>query len=377
MNNILSKISDLKKSISQKHPRFVDSYALEESNLGRGSFATVQCCKRVGQADGETLAVKVFDRKRQRGLRREFRNESKLLQMIPAHQHCVQMLDAFEGPRFCHIVMEKCGSSVQVAFLKYVDHTEIITEQDLAHVFKCMLLGVQHLHDCGVVHRDIKPANLLLAHGNCLLNRPVVKVCDLGLATRLPARGGIKETCGTAPYMAPEMLLKKSAYHSEVDLWSCGVTAYLMLLGDFPYTCPKGGDADLMKEAIRSGTVMPKFKAHKSFAQPSKEAIRFLQSLLKRDPELRVTCARALASEYIRSTTQPTLTSSPSFGPQQSFGPTLSIALSHTQAEPPAETPNLKDIPGDDDDDESTTCGSSEEDLAPCVAARPIIIDRV
>jgi len=82
MNNILSKISDLKKSISQKHPRFVDSYALEESNLGKGSFATVQCCKRVGQADGETLAVKVFDRTRQKGLRREFRNEAKLLMLL-------------------------------------------------------------------------------------------------------------------------------------------------------------------------------------------------------------------------------------------------------------------------------------------------------
>jgi len=200
----------------------------------------------------------------------------------------------------------------------------------------------------------------------------------LGLATKLPVRGGIKETCGTAPYMAPEMLLKKP-YHCEVDLWSCGVTAYLMLLGDFPYTCQKGGDADMMKEVIRAGTVMPKFKAHKSFAQPSKEAIRFLQSLLKREPELRGTCARALASEFIRSTTKSTLTSSPSFGQVQSFGPTLSIAHSTTQAEPPAETPNLKDIPGDEDEDGSTTCGSSEEDLAPCqkrVAARPII-DRV
>merc|ERR550514_1237430 len=135
--------------------------------------------------------------------------------------------------------MEKASCSVQEAFLKSSKNGNV-NEHDLAHIFKCMLLGVQHLHECGVVHRDIKPANLLLVAGDSLSNRPVVKVCDLGLATKLPTRGGLTEVCGTAPYMAPELLKKQNAYQTSVDFWSAGVTAYLMLLGGFPYPCARG-----------------------------------------------------------------------------------------------------------------------------------------
>jgi len=380
--NILNKISDLKKSISlkiERRPQFVDKYALEKCSsktlLGSGSFAKVWSCRRADQpnsGDDIQLAVKIFDRKSQPGLRREFRNEAKLMRTISAHENCVQMFDAFEGSRFCHIIMEKCECSVQEAFLKSA-HDDI-TESDLAHVFKCMLSGVQHLHQCGIVHRDIKPANVLLANTCSLLNRPSVKICDLGLATRFPARGGLKETCGTAPYMAPEMLLKKNPYDCKVDVWSCGVTAYLMLLGGFPYAIPKGADAADMKKAIREGIVRPSFKVqHSDFPEPSVAAIKFLQSLLKRDPDIRASCERALSCQFIKSAGGPTLTSS-SFGPQPSFGATLSVAHEKTKAEPPAETPNPQGLSGNSDEDlstdESTTCGSGEEDVASSSAQR-------
>jgi len=273
--------------------------------------------------------------------------------MVTPNEHCVRMLDSFEDIRFCHIVMEKASCSVQEAFLKS-SKSCLVSEQDLAHIFKCMLLGVQHLHACGVVHRDIKPANLLLADGDSLSNRPLVKVCDLGLGTKLPARGKLTEICGTAPYMAPEML-KKRKYNTSVDLWSCGVTAYLMLLGGFPYPCPRG-DTQQMKTAIMEGKVRPTFQAHKGFPQPSDEAVGFLNSLLTRDPELRAGCARALSSKYISSSAQPASMTLPS------FGKTLSVAHDTTKDEPAPETPLVKDSYEEDlSSDESTTCGSGEE----------------
>merc|ERR1719428_1518801 len=156
--------------------------------LGEGSFASVYTCTKK-KADTECtknakeMAVKVFDRMAQKGLRREFRGERKLLSLVTPNEHCVQMLGAFESRKFCYIVMEKCGRSVQEVAST---HTPVqISEQDLAHLFRCTLKGIKHLHECGVVHRDIKPANL-------------------------------SEICGTAPYMAPEMLLKQKAYHEGI-----------------------------------------------------------------------------------------------------------------------------------------------------------------
>ena len=65
-------------------------------------------------------------------------------------------------------------------------------------------LGLQYVHEHGLVHRDIKPSNLMLTP------RGEIKILDLGLARFHRERGGSDEmtgtgqTMGTADYMAPE-----------------------------------------------------------------------------------------------------------------------------------------------------------------------------
>ena len=119
--------------------------------------------------------------------------------------------------------------------------------------------GLEGLHAAGVIYRDLKPENVLLAaDGHVILT-------DFGLSKqfyRSPARsssvpdtektlpfglhgsslaplhgtnlGDLDETtvtfCGTAEYLAPEVLLGKS-YTYPVDMWSLGTMIYEMLLG--------------------------------------------------------------------------------------------------------------------------------------------------
>jgi serine/threonine protein kinase len=40
--------------------------------------------------------------------------------------------------------------------------------------------------------------------------------------------------CGTAEYIAPE-LLRRKAYGQGVDIWSCGVVIYIILCGYAPF----------------------------------------------------------------------------------------------------------------------------------------------
>lgn len=96
-----------------------------------------------------------------------------------------------------------------------------------------VLEGLRALHAQDVVHRDIKPENIALESPGqwarpVVLDLGISKPLDLVPITIYPAR------MGTAPYMAPEVLEQRGALKSS-DLWSLGVTIYLLLAHRHPF----------------------------------------------------------------------------------------------------------------------------------------------
>ena len=76
-------------------------------------------------------------------------------------------------------------------------------------------------------HRDFKTPNILVTsdwRG---------KVCDFGFAASV-GKGGddLKDFCGTAMYISPEIVGGQSHSHGNgVDWWALGVVLYEMLTG--------------------------------------------------------------------------------------------------------------------------------------------------
>jgi serine/threonine protein kinase len=298
----------MKAALYLKKVKFEDKYLLDKK-LGSGSFASVYQCKAKEAEANEAslrmkprLAVKVFDKSNTRSM---FRTESKIWKSMAPHENCVTMLEAFEDDWYFYIVMEKCGVSLSEALQWHARKRIDPKEQDIKHTFKGLLSGVNHLHECDIVHRDVKPENILLAKGHTWYGQPLVKLCDMGFGAKISGSGSLSEVCGTAPYMAPEMLLLKG-YDTRVDVWSCGVLAYLMILDAPPYGEGCFNKKEV-KKMIRTGKVLPTFKAHNNSKQPSGEAVQFLASLLNRDPDERPSAKSALTLSYLDSSTPTSL----------------------------------------------------------------------
>ncbi|KAL7470171.1 hypothetical protein ACHAXS_010413 [Conticribra weissflogii] len=134
----------------------------------------------------------------------------------------------------------------------YMAKVGVIPHEQCKFFCANIVLGLLHLHEKGFVHRDLKPQNILINKNGYL------KICDLGLAVRLPCTmqmswGGIEfiemsfTRTGTIPYLAPE-LLAGNGYGPGIDIWSLGVILVEMYTGRHPF---ESITVQIMKEKLR------------------------------------------------------------------------------------------------------------------------------
>jgi len=89
-------------------------------------------------------------------------------------------------------------------------------------------LALAHLHEKGIIYRDLKPENVLVGEDGYLL------VADFGLAKFVQAGELANSFCGTAEYLAPEMLIG-NGHDFTVDWWALGILIFEMIVGIPPF----------------------------------------------------------------------------------------------------------------------------------------------
>ena len=92
------------------------------------------------------------------------------------------------------------------------------------------------LDQVGIAHRDIKPANLLMCQDDHI-NGEKIKIADYGMASFVGVDNLVRGRCGTPGFVAPEILVTgaNGGYCNKVDMFSAGVTLYVMLSGYEPF----------------------------------------------------------------------------------------------------------------------------------------------
>ncbi|KAF1875752.1 hypothetical protein Lal_00006382 [Lupinus albus] len=105
------------------------------------------------------------------------------------------------------------------------------SEDEARYFFQQLISGVHYCHAMQICHRDLKLENTLLDGSPA----PRLKICDFGYSKSSLLHSRPKSTVGTPAYIAPEVLSRREYDGKLADVWSCGVTLYVMLVGAYPF----------------------------------------------------------------------------------------------------------------------------------------------
>jgi serine/threonine protein kinase len=202
--------------------------------LGRGGVAIVYKARQL--CPKRLVAVKVIDRSLAGDgeVVARFRQEQALGARL-RHPNLIAVYQAGRAAGCPYLVMEFVeGDSLD----GLVGRHGPLPVAEACEIIRQAALGLQHLHEHGLVHRDVKPSNLMLTPAG------EVKVLDLGLARHFHEPGeGARITwhgqfLGTLDYVAPEQCADPHAVDIRADVYGLGCTLYELLAGQPPFARP-------------------------------------------------------------------------------------------------------------------------------------------
>ena len=147
--------------------------------------------------------------------------------------------------------------------------------------------GLEYAEHEGIVHRDIKPSNLMIHESG------VVKIGDLGIATRSRDRGGSGRSrgiSGSPHYMAPEQVLGRDV-DIRADIYALGASFFQALVGWPPF---KG---KTLKEILTSQIETPPPDIRTIRPNVPEPLAALLGRMLAKDPARRPTAAVELRKQ--------------------------------------------------------------------------------
>ncbi|KAK3428916.1 hypothetical protein EUGRSUZ_E00345 [Eucalyptus grandis] len=194
--------------------------------LGSGNFGVARLVR--DRKTNELLAVKYIERGTtiDEKVQREIINHRSL-----RHPNIVRFKEVLLTPTHLAIVMEYAAGG---ELFERICAAGRFSEDEARFFFQQLISGVSYCHTMEICHRDLKLENTLL-DGSPM---PRLKICDFGYSKSGLLHSQPKSTVGTPAYIAPEVLSRKKYDGKIADVWSCGVTLYVMLVGAYPFEDP-------------------------------------------------------------------------------------------------------------------------------------------
>lgn len=290
------------------HPRYKVSCL-----IGQGGMGAVYKAEHVRMQ--RTVALKVINpalTKNPQTVER-FHQEARATAKL-SHPNIVAAFDADQAGDLHFLVMELVEGQTLAEVLAARGP---LPQQQACDYVRQAALGLQHLHEAGLIHRDVKPHNLMLTSGG------TVKMLDCGLvrfahegttsadgasvvhpvadAPGADRRGGLTAAgtlMGTADYIAPEQAADPRTADIRADIYSLGCTLFHLLSGQVPF--PEGSVAQ--KLASHAARPLPRLRALRPELPAELEEV--VARMTAKDPAQRYATPAVVAdvlSQFVRA----------------------------------------------------------------------------
>ncbi|MCS7271980.1 MAG: protein kinase, partial [Gemmataceae bacterium] len=256
-----------------KYKRFtIGKYKVLEK-LGSGGMGQVFLCEHLLMR--RRVAIKVLPTSKAQdpaGLERFYR-EARAIAAVD-HPNLVRAYDIDQADNLHFLVMEYVDGVSLQELVKKVGPLPVLRA---CHYIYGAAVGLQHVHEIGLVHRDIKPGNILVDRNG------LVKILDLGLARFFHDADELtkkydENILGTADYLSPEQAIDSHTVDIRADIYSLGATFYYLLTGQPPF--PEG---TVTQKLIWHQTREPKpITAFRSDVPP--EILAIIDKMMKKNP---------------------------------------------------------------------------------------------
>jgi len=253
-------------------------------DIGSGNFGVARLM--MDKKTKELVAVKFIERgdKIDENVQREIINHRSL-----RHPNIIRFKEVFLTPTHLAIVMEYAAGG---ELFERICNAGRFSEDEARYFFQQLVSGISYCHSMQICHRDLKLENTLLDGSPA----PRLKICDFGYSKSSLLHSQPKSTVGTPAYIAPEVLSKKEYDGKTADVWSCGVTLYVMLVGAYPFEDPD--DPRNFRKTI--GRIMSVQYVIPPYVRLSPECKHLLSRIFIANPNKRITMAEIRQHEWFR-----------------------------------------------------------------------------
>lgn len=289
-----TKKDDLNLYLSVYPLKFGENYELLDY-IGSGSAGYVYKGKTKNPKNKQLLAFKFsLKNKNKKSNYHEIINQKNL------HHMSINEIYAFikiDNSNFFTIsALGKYGDLDK--FLKESLRRSILSETFINYLAKPILEALNHMHKFKLVHMDIKKGNIIL---DSELNPKLIDFSSTISFEKYQPNDTIKlPLIGTGRYMAPEILNAKEIeikYAEKIDVYSLGVTLYILTFGCYPYDLnkAKGNDYEKIKEKVNDNNLT--FPTGFYISDKYKN---FLKNILEKDYVKRYSIKEALEDPWIK-----------------------------------------------------------------------------